>query len=206
MYRWYQGAEICYAYLVDVPSCGDDHQHQLENSALARSSWFTRGWTLQELLAPFSVTFFDQNWVEIGTRASLQELISDRTGIGPQILFNYHEAAADISVAQKMSWASRRETTRVEDRANCLMGIFGINMPFLYGEGNDAFRRLQLEILKVSTDHTLFAWTGSGTERGLLARSPAEFADCGSVREVDTNWAKSPYSMTKRGFTHQPAP
>jgi hypothetical protein len=90
-------------------------------------------------LAPFSVTFFDQDRVEIGTRVSLQMLISDRTGIGPQILFNYHEAAADISVAQKMSWVSRRESTRVEDRAYCLMGIFGINMPLLYGELNVAF-------------------------------------------------------------------
>ena len=195
MYLWYQRAQVCYAYLVDVPS-GEDHHRK--DSAFARSRWFTRGWTLQEMLAPMSLTFFDQDWTEIGTKASLQTLISDLTGIDNQILLN--NDAGDVSVAQKMSWASKRETTRVEDQAYCLMGIFGINMPLLYGEGENAFRRLQLEILKVSTDHSLFAWTGQGQERGLLAHSPSEFVNCGSVCEVNGNWAKSPYSMTNQGL------
>ncbi|KAL9634914.1 MAG: hypothetical protein Q9164_003799 [Protoblastenia rupestris] len=151
------------------------------------------------MLAPMSLTFFDQDWTEIGTKASLQTLISDLTGIDNQILLN--NDAGDVSVAQKLSWASKRETTRVEDQAYCLMGIFGINMPLLYGEGDNAFRRLQLEILKVSTDHTLFAWTGEGQDRGLLARSPSEFVNCGSVCEVNGNWAKSPYSMTNKGLS-----
>jgi Heterokaryon incompatibility protein (HET) len=197
MYCWYQRAEVCYAYLSDVPS-GDDPQSK--TSMFARSRWFTRGWTLQELLAPVSVIFFDRQWVEIGTKASLQTLISDLTNIDAHILLDYYHTGNAISVAKKMSWASKRQTTRAEDRAYSLMGIFGINMPLLYGEGNNAFRRLQFEILKESTDHTLFAWIGEGTERGLLARSPAEFADCGCVREVNENWGKSPYSMTNRGL------
>jgi Heterokaryon incompatibility protein (HET) len=197
MFRWYQRAEVCYAYLFDLPS-GDEHR--LETSMFAQSRWWTRGWTLQELLAPTSVVFFDQEWVEIGTKASLQTLISDLTAIEAHILLDYYDKGDTISVAKKMSWASKRQTTRVEDRAYCLMGIFGINMPLLYGEGNNAFQRLQLEILKGSTDHTLFAWTGEGTQRGLLAQSPAEFANCGCVREVNDNWAKMPYSMTNRGL------
>lgn len=183
MYRWYQKAEVCYAYLFDVPS-GDEHH--LRISMFAQSRWWTRGWTLQELLAPMSVVFFDQEWVEIGTKASLQTLISDLTAIEAHILLDYYDAANTIIVAEKFLWASKRETTRFEDRAYCLLGIFGINMPLLYGEGNNAFRRLQLDILKGSTDHTLFAWTGEGMERGLLAQSPAEFANCGAFVKSTT--------------------
>ena len=196
MYLWYQRAEVCYAYLADVPGCEDDCD--FERSGFSQSRWFTRGWTLQELLAPSSLVFLDETWVEIGTKASLQELVSEITGIDSQILLDYD--GSYITVAQKMYWASKRETTRVEDRAYSLMGLFGVNMPLLYGEGENAFRRLQLEILKVSTDHSLFAWKGDGTERGLLARSPIEFADCNGICEMNDNWPKPPYSMTNRGL------
>ena len=195
MYRWYQMAQVCYAYLADVPSSRD---HHLADSAFARSKWFTRGWTLQELLAPAIVTFFDQNWTEIGTKSSLRDSISVITGISSNYLANHY--TDEICVGQKMSWASKRHTTRVEDAAYCLMGLFGVNMPLIYGEGDNAFMRLQLEILKVSTDHSLFAWKGEGSERGLLARSPAEFVDCGQICEVEPNWTKSTYAITNKGL------
>ncbi|MCJ1384184.1 hypothetical protein MMC17_007300 [Xylographa soralifera] len=107
-----------------------------------------------------------------------------------------------FSVGQRMSWASRRQTTRIEDTAYCLMGIFGVNMPLLYGEGGTAFLRLQLEIIKSSDDHTIFSWTGSRLyeQGGLLARHPAEFAKCGNNRQSHNAGCVSPYAMTNKGL------
>jgi len=131
MYRWYQDADVCYAYLADVPS----------KVNFSGSRWFTRGWTLQELIAPSKVIFFDEEWKELGTKASLRRSISDFTGIPGSILSD-NDSLERLSIAQKMSWAAKRKTTRLEDRAYCLMGIFSINIPLLYGEGERAFLRL----------------------------------------------------------------
>ncbi|MCJ1392273.1 hypothetical protein MMC18_005140 [Xylographa bjoerkii] len=199
MYQWYSDAEVCYAYLVDVPS---DEEPGSKRSAFARCRWFTRGWALQELLAPSTVIFFGQDWVDIGTKASLQTVISKVTGISPEVLLNGR--VSRMSVGQRMSWASRRQTTRIEDTAYCLMGLFGVNMPLLYGEGEKAFLRLQLEIIKSSDDHTIFSWTATSTiedyERGLLARRPAEFSNCGNVRQRVGTGGVSPYTMTNKGL------
>jgi hypothetical protein len=140
--------------------------------------WFRRGWTLQELLAPQRVEFFNSAWVEIGTKSSLQAEIASVTGISD--LFGYKDA----SVAQKMSWAANRETTRIEDQAYCLMGLFEVNMPPLYGEGRNAFIRLQLEILNRTDDETIFAWDPPihALARGLLAYSPNYFERCGKFK------------------------
>ncbi|KIX05484.1 uncharacterized protein Z518_06356 [Rhinocladiella mackenziei CBS 650.93] len=195
MFHWYRQSQVCYSYLTDVPGNEDPRS---PNSAFRRSRWFTRGWTLQELLAPLYVIFFSEDWTEIGTKASLQEVISEVTGISSQVLLTNY--AGEISVAQRMAWASKRETAEVEDQAYCLMGLFGVNMPTMYGEGENAFQRLQLEIIKVSDDHSIFAWTGPGPERGLLARSPREFAHCGSVRRYGDDTLTSPFSMTNKGL------
>ncbi|KAF2185267.1 HET-domain-containing protein [Zopfia rhizophila CBS 207.26] len=161
MYRWYQDARVCYAYLADVPSF----------KTFSESKWFTRGWTLQELIAPSIVIFLDEEWREIGTKSSLQRRISETTGIPVNILLG--DDVGRASVAQRMSWASKRETKRVEDLAYCLMGIFGVHMPMLYGERERAFIRLQEEIMRVSDDHSIFAWKWKETHGGLLASSPA---------------------------------
>ena len=125
MYRWYQEAAICYAYLFDVQS-GD-------MSSLSRSAWLTRGWTLQELIAPARVEFYSSTWDNLRTKASLKKEISAVTGIDVEVL---EGADPDrFSVTKRMSWASKRTTTRVEDRAYSLLGLFGVNMPMLYGEG-----------------------------------------------------------------------
>ncbi|KUJ07659.1 uncharacterized protein LY89DRAFT_712082 [Mollisia scopiformis] len=135
--------KICYAYLSDVGSAEDP---SIEGSSFDRSLWFTRGWTLQELLAPAEVIFLSSDWVEIGTKSSLCAAVSRITRIGTkaleECLWN------EYSVAQKLSWASGRRTTRVEDKAYSLMGLFDVNMPLLYGEGQKAFFRLQQEDLK----------------------------------------------------------
>ena len=156
MYRWYQESGVCYAYLADVLSKADDHQSIARSSEFSECRWFTRGWTLQELIAPSTVIFFDQKWQEIGTKSSLRQPISEITGIPDSILLG--DDLERASIAQRMSWASGRESTRVEDGAYCLMGIFFVNMPLLYGEGERAFIRLQEEIIRVSDDHSLFAW------------------------------------------------
>ncbi|RYP64751.1 hypothetical protein DL769_006556 [Monosporascus sp. CRB-8-3] len=181
MYRWYQGSAVCYAYLADVthpPSAPTNNNPLLRQyTEFSNSSWFTRGWTLQELLAPSTVIFLDSAWKEIGTKSSLCSTLSGITGI-PETILAGLESPETASIAQRMSWASPRKTTRPEDVAYCLMGLFNVNMPLLYGEGEKAFIRLQEEIVKVSDDHTIFAWTSSPSSSGLLATSPAAFSAC----------------------------
>ena len=195
MFQWYRKAQVCYAYLADVPS-GWKSYHTV-NPAVRRSRWFTRGWTLQELLAPATVIFLNESWVEIGTKSSFSELISSATGIARSDMANFRDA----NVAVKMSWAANRETTRTEDIAYCLMGLFGVNMPLLYGEGRNAFIRLQLEILKMSDDETIFAWEGeTASNPGLLALSPASFRNCESIRRTIFDKERPEYSMTNKGL------
>lgn len=153
MFRWYQKADVCYVYLPDISK---DITLPDEYSEIARSRWFTRGWTLQELIAPSSLIFYSKEWYRIGTKTELCELLATITGIDVETLQG--QDLEYISVAKRMCWASKRITTRVEDMAYCLLGIFDIKMPLLYGEGNKAFLRLQEEILKISGDHSLFAW------------------------------------------------
>ncbi|KAH7407261.1 heterokaryon incompatibility protein-domain-containing protein [Cadophora sp. MPI-SDFR-AT-0126] len=156
MFNYYRNAEVCYAYLMDVP---DDEDPAAKGSQFRASEWFKRGWTLQELIAPDSLVFYDSGWEEIGTKFSLKNAIAEVTFIDPKAFLGIRDLKVDFSIAQKMSWASRRRTERTEDMAYCLMGIFGVNMPMIYGEGGRAFRRLQLEILKTSGDHSILAWS-----------------------------------------------
>ncbi|OPB46915.1 hypothetical protein A0O28_0070390 [Trichoderma guizhouense] len=170
MYLWYYQAERCYAYLVDVPS----------KSNIEDSEWFARGWTLQELVAPSEVYFVDEHWNDLGTKRDLQQVVSKCTGIPINILSGDDDLET-ASIAQRMSWAANRKTQRLEDRAYSLMGIFGINMPLLYGEGERAFIRLQEEIMKVSDDHSIFAWESSDSRGGILATSPEAFKDSKNI-------------------------
>ncbi|KAG9197870.1 hypothetical protein G6514_000762 [Epicoccum nigrum] len=189
MYMWYKAAEICYAYLADVPSI----------DTLSKSRWFTRGWTLQELIAPTEVVFFKEEWERIGTRLELSKSIQECTGI-PETVFLESTTLDSFSVAQKMSWAANRNTTRVEDRAYCLMGMFGINMPLIYGEGEDAFIRLQEEIMRITDDHSIFAWSSQDGRGGCLATTPLSFRDCANV--VQTNHLDTLYDppvLSSRG-------
>ena len=136
------------------PGMSDSERFQ---ARFRNSKWHTRGWTLQELLAPQVVIFVSREWEVLGTKAELAPLLEQVTKI-PRSVLMLEENVMDVSIAKRMSWAARRETTRVEDEAYCLMGIFGVNMPTLYGEGKKAFQRLQEEILKQSPDTSLFAW------------------------------------------------
>ncbi|KAI5981745.1 heterokaryon incompatibility protein-domain-containing protein, partial [Pisolithus albus] len=159
MYRWYQNARVCYAYLNDV--CESTCPTERDVNEFAESNgwpeWFVRGWTLQELIAPQEVQFFNKDWVHIDSKRHLASTLEDITGIPCEVLTG-GLAGKRLSVAQIMSWAAERKTTRVEDRAYSLMGLFGVNMPMLYGEGKKAFRRLQLEIIREYCDQSIFAW------------------------------------------------
>jgi len=192
MFNWYRRCKACYAYLPDLRP---DDPGTSKHEALKRCRWFKRGWTLQELIAPKQLVFYDGNWKPYGTKESLVEDLSAITRISQNILTGEEELSS-VSVAQKMSWAAGRKTTRIEDTAYCLLGIFETNMPLLYGEEGRAFRRLQEQILLTVHDLSVFAWKRPDSlprdesERvycGVLADSPALFAECGSYIK------KSPY-------------
>jgi hypothetical protein len=153
MFRWYRSAVKCYVYLSDVPRPAfdtDDKSHQPPwESAFRNSRWFTRGWTLQELIAPTSVEFFFKDWEQLGNKVSLERHIREITGIPVKALQGV--PLSDFSVAERISWAGKRETTRKEDKAYSLLGIFDVYMPLIYGEGIEkAFKRLREEIDKAS--------------------------------------------------------
>lgn len=186
MFQWYRDAHVCYAYLSDLepvtrltpapPSgtksskvssdCVAHANTEPSLSQLRACRWFTRGWTLQELIAPAKVHFYDRDWKPRGTKHGMIRNLHEVTGIQTAVLENANNTYA-LPIVARMSWASKRETSRIEDMAYCLMGIFDVNMPLLYGEGRKAFTRLQHEIIKSISDLSIFGWsTGPETVWG----------------------------------------
>ncbi|EAU33497.1 predicted protein [Aspergillus terreus NIH2624] len=208
MFTWYRRADICYAFLEDVSPSTDPHD---PGGEFIHSEWFTRGWTLQELLAPSCLVFYASDWSPIAWRDGLILSIATATGIDKdtmqQIDRDGLEVLRCISIAERMSWAANRRTTRVEDIAYCLLGIFGVNMPLLYGEGARAFRRLQEEIIKRSADQSIFAWGRDATRSkalGIFAVSPACFAGCGDIIQCNAQATSSAaFSLTNVGVQIQ---
>ena len=153
MFRWYRNAAKCYVFLSDVSTCGFDANDQSSRSVweldFRKSRWFTRGWTLQELIAPASVEFFSSEGQRLGDKKSLELLIHEITGIPVQVLQG--SPLIRFTIDERMLWAAKRTTKRKEDEAYCLFGIFDIQMPLIYGEGREkAFIRLKEEIDKRS--------------------------------------------------------
>jgi len=183
MFHWYGGSDVCVAFLEDLePGTGP-----LTEKDLRPCRWFTRGWTLQELLAPRWVRFFDKNWKFRGEKQELLGMLSAVTGVDEYALEGPLGGMPGLSVARRMSWAARRQTTRPEDLAYCLMGMFEVNMPLLYGEGGtNAFIRLQEAILQRGSDLSLFAWNSSmPSTRSMFAASPADFSNCSTVEQCE---------------------
>lgn len=205
---WYMKAVVCYVYLTDVA----------EDGSIAECRWFTRGFTLQELIAPDAVLFFDKKWNFINDKISISSDLARITHIdesilrcghslNPTLIKHHHMEAVygdypgicscgrpgsisrlsqleDYCVAQKMSWASCRQTTRDEDKAYCLMGLFQVNMPLLYGEGGSrAFFRLQKEILGIDHDQSILAVDlyEHGQAKTALASRPDQFRHGGNI-------------------------
>ncbi|KAH7254178.1 heterokaryon incompatibility protein-domain-containing protein [Fusarium redolens] len=224
MFRWYQQSKKCYVYLDDfdaISNCKLVYYEYSERTAILDESdnsffdslWFTRGWTLQELIAPRNVEFYDKNWISFGSRDfALLDRICHRTGIWPQLFreprcacpserghstFAFRDGVCvgchgldtlpqtldSFAVSIKMSWASSRITTRKEDAAYCLLGLFNLNMPLLYGEGDKAFLRLQEAIVRQSKDQSVLLWRArpdvapQGFAPGCLAPSSSAFKE-----------------------------
>ncbi|KAK4464055.1 heterokaryon incompatibility protein-domain-containing protein [Cladorrhinum samala] len=193
MFEWYRASAVCYAYLSDVSSLPDldgkppGYAYFVnKKSEFCRSRWFTRGWTLQELLAPETVQFYDADWKYISKNSWFYAAVAQITGV-PRLVLQGETRLEDVCIAARMAWAANRRTTRKEDIAYCLMGIFGVNMAMLYGEGDRAFTRLQEEIIRKSDDESIFAWgfgsTGetSSASTQFLASSPADFEGCEGI-------------------------
>ena len=157
MFRWYREAAKCYVYLSDVSASSSDETNQssgfIWESAFRKSRWFTRGWTLQELIAPVSVEFFSGEGRRLGDKKSLAQQVYEITGIPINALQG--SPLSHFSVSARISWAENRETKRKEDKAYSLMGLFDIHMPLIYGEGREkAYMRLRDEIDKRSRSKT----------------------------------------------------
>jgi hypothetical protein len=214
MFRWYRQAKVCYAYLSDVlVNIQSLPQHgNILNTAekdIAESRWFTRGWTLQEFIAPSRLEFFSAAWIPLGEKSSMLPLLERVSGVHADALQGV--SLNRFSIAERMSWASKRITTAVEDIAYCLLGIFDVNMPLVYGEGEKAFVRLQEEIMKDSEDQSLFAWgslpltsncnTCSKPNRtSIFAQHPIQYANSSSIRaSCLADHPDEPYRLTNIG-------
>ncbi|KAK0626098.1 heterokaryon incompatibility protein-domain-containing protein [Immersiella caudata] len=136
MFRWYEKASVCYAFLSDLAPKDADADL---SSALHKCRWFTRGWTLQELIAPVEVWFYDRDWNYRGTRSDLADTISAITNI-PVPLLRHEASLSDFSVACRI-------------HAYSLIGIFDVHMSLVYGERLKAFSRLQEAVLQTTGDH-----------------------------------------------------
>jgi len=144
MFRWYRDADVCYVYLTDVSTNKGDSIDSWERNFRA-SRWFTRGWTLQELLAPRKLQFFSKEANFLGDRQTLEHIIHDITGIALPALRG--APLNTFSVDERLSWVTDRQTTREEDKAYSLVGLFGIYMSPYYGEtAEKAFVRLRKAI------------------------------------------------------------
>ncbi|KAF2492468.1 HET-domain-containing protein [Lophium mytilinum] len=201
MFAWYKNSAVCLAYLEDLPASVD-----FENG-LASCRWVSRGWTLQELIAPQEVEFYDQAWTKRTTKRASADLLAKATGVQEAVLAD-SAYLTNLSVAQRMSWVSRRQTTRAEDIAYCMLGIFDIHIPLVYGEGDKAFKRLQEEIAKQTCDLSLFAWLAPLPEpssdpqnfRGIFAKSPAEFSEGYRIVPRNTIVPHKEFTITNRGL------
>ena len=187
MYRWYENAQVCYAYLHDILDSSFPVAPNDERYANGWLEWFSRGWTLQEMIAPSNGQFFNKEWRAIGDKRTLARTLNLITRV-PEHILRDGLCGDRLCVAQIMSWAANWMTTRVEDRAYSLMGMLGVNMPMLYGEGKKAFHRLQLEIIHTSNDQSIFAWGCDGGEvrtGNILADDLSVFRRCSTMELMD---------------------
>ena len=224
MFEYYRGATVCYGFLYDVAWRNGASGEQIFKSQDPKrhglaSDWFERGWTLQELLAPQYMEFYDRKWTFMGTKKKLAGDLSSLTRIDQKYLLESGEIKK-ASVAARMSWMAGRTTSYIEDIAYSMLGILGVNMPVDYGEGANAFMRLQRMLMENSSDDSIFAWTipteglkcyralgklkiwapstlGPSTW-GVLAPSPDCFRDSGDLVIAD-KVIQRPFNLAPKG-------
>ena len=193
MYQWYRCSKTCYTYLHDLA----DDVLRKANGDTKLPEWFSRGWTLQELIAPTVVKFFNQSWQEIGDRRSLASTLNSITRIPEDVLQANdlgvpRQLTERFGVARVMSWAADRKTSKPEDRAYSLVGLFGVFLDTVYGEGeNRAFQRLQEALIEEYGDQSIFSWSGQRKTGSVLADSPSDFRNCTDVIKWVPPWAQS---------------
>lgn len=211
MFNWYQASAICYAYLSDVD--GEPFQglpagfENLTKEGIApyakavaatqfsRCRWFGRGWTLQELIAPSILDFYDASWSRISDKHSLCHVLKLITNINTSVLLDSTQLLTK-SVWSRMSWAANRETTRTEDTAYSLLGLFDVNLPLIYGEGYKAFQRLQEEITRKEGDPSIFLW--SSEELPLPKHRPSHYRDLTTTPLYTGAFAWAPSAFLSR--------
>lgn len=212
----------------NIPTSGPSQISGPLRQSILASEWFKRGWTLQELLAPRQIIFCNVEWSVLGLKKDiasfwnfnndLPSIISEASGIPPWYLLDGEDAMSGqshwkrhgqsgserfrvASIAQRMSWASKRQTTKTEDTAYCLFGLFEVNLPLLYGEGPRAFRRLQEELVRQSNDESIFAWSlpvPEPLDSGIFASDPSFFEKSGYIHNC-VLVSRVPYAITNRG-------
>jgi len=210
MFSWYKNSTICFIHL---SALADDQRAQhVGIDDFAKYRWFYRGWTLQELIAPANATFLNRNWEFMGTKRTLISRLAKVTGIDTAVL-NDLSALPTVPVARRLSWAAGRKTTRQEDLAYCLLGLFNVNMPLIYGEGQKAFIRLQEAIAHSANDLSMFAWQQDSssstplipTYRGIFACSPTEFQHCNKIFvPYEKINQETSFALTNKGLRFDP--
>lgn len=205
MFKWYQDSQVCITYLQDVDFQSPAHRPGessifYNSNSQAPSEWFSRGWTLQELIAPRDMRFFDTNWNYMGTKESMASDIENITGVSAAYLTGAQDFR-EACIATKLSWMAGRTTTREEDVAYGMLGLFNITMTPQYGEGQYAFLRLQHELLSKTTDESLFAWQmpdpTAGSKFGIASLPEANWKpDEWGLLAPTPDWFKSCNNMT----------
>jgi hypothetical protein len=202
MFQWYRGSTLCIVHLAETDKWGT-----VEAEKKWSDAWFTRGWTLQELLAPRVLKFYTKSWDELISgsgndkeNAKLLEKLKQATGIKGEHIMDF--APGTQHLREKMIWASHRTTTRGEDIAYSLLGIFGVGMHISYGEGSEeAFYRLQEQIIQTTRDHGLFDWYGEPSKRcSMLASHPRCFRVADDPDDAERRKQLEPEPIVKQSF------
>ena len=171
MYRWYENSMVCYVYLHDIN--GSSFPTEPDTTRYPTSDgwpeWFSCGWTLQEMIAPSNVWFFNKDWKPIDNKKVLAHTLACITQVPECILMDGLSSNCPC-VAQIISWAADRMTSQDEDRAYSLLGLLNMNMPMLYGEGKKVFCHLQEEIMHMSNDKSIFVWGCGRQDQGSPAK------------------------------------
>lgn len=207
MFTWYRNSALTIAFLLDVL--------QSTPNALMQSRWFTRGWTLQELLAPTAIEFYKGDWTPFLVPSGgdppppnyklipeFVQCLQDILGIDKSYLVDFNPGLD--GVREKLGWMAARRTTKKEDRAYCLLGILDLRLPVLYGEGERAFIRLQDEIMKNTDDTGIFDWVGEPSSlNSYLARSPSCFRQIAWRPSSSKTTAELPVLEVVSEYTHK---